>query len=141
MPGNMSVALQDGLADLIFRSRAYTADAVLAIALASGIPTASQGANAFSEWQNAGGYVRQTLVPSTSNWAYNAASGAIVNMVAVTFPVCTAPGGWVSGIMLLNSSGYGVGTPLAWGAVTTPKYYDVNDQATFPSGSLAFTFS
>lgn len=137
---NMSDYLESGIRDHLFRAKTFSKPSVLAICLSSGTPVDSfTGAN-MREWQNAGGYVRQTLNPSDTNWsADDNTNGYAYNMVAITFPVVTAGGGgWVSGIVVTDSATYGASNALVWATPTTPKFYDVNDQVVIPVSGLSF---
>jgi hypothetical protein len=139
MAGNASDYLESGLRSHLFRSATFAKPTVLAIVLSSGTPVDSMTGSNCLEWQNAGGYVRQTLNPSDTNWsADNLTQGLTYNNQAITFPVCTLPGGWVSGILIADSATYGQGQILVWGSSTVPKYFDLNDQCIIPVSGLSF---
>jgi len=112
--------------------------------------TTALEAGTFTEVANAGGYTREALNPSTTNWAAtNAAasttnpssgtSGTTSNNSAITFPAPTANWGVIFGAVICDSATYGAGNVLAYGALTTPKTVNNGDPA--PSIAIsALTF-
>ena len=94
-----------------------------------------------------------TAEVSTSGTAYarqavsfaNASSGSAATDATLTFPVATASYGTVTHIAIVDhasATNWGTGVNvLFWGALTTSKQIDTNDQFIISSGNLTVTLA
>jgi hypothetical protein len=148
----MSDYLESGLIQHLFRTGSFTKPSVIAIALCSGTVTQTDtGALLTKELGGGGtpgsppgGYNRQTLNPSDSNWSAitqtGASSGLTDNLSAITFGPATADWGTVTYLAITDNSGYGSGNVLMFAPVTTPKTIQNGDSITIGIGNLDIYF-
>lgn len=131
------------LASHIFGSGTFAKPTVIAIAACNVVPVDSDtGALTGREVANSGAYARQTLNPSAVNWTDPVGvNGICYNLGTITFPVATASWGWVSGVAICDSATFGAGNHLIWGALTTSKLIDTNDQLIIAPSGIAITFA
>lgn len=88
---------------------------------------------------SSGGYARVATTGAT--WD-TAASGAITNATAITFPDAT--GTWSSGDTMTHGVLYDAssgGNLLAFGAISTPKPVETDDTVVIKAGDLDITLS
>jgi hypothetical protein len=138
----MSDWLEKNFASHIFGSGTLSKPSTLAFALLRNPPTDGMTGATIPEVSNAGGYARQTLNPSSSNWLDPIGTdGLCYNHQQVLFPTATADWGWVSGVAILDSATYGAGNVWIHGTLTTPKLIGVGDAFRFASGDLDITFA
>lgn len=129
---NMTNWLEAGLASHIFGTGTFGKPSTIAIALTSTPPTDTDTGASSRELANTGAYARQANANgagAASRWTDPVAvDGIVYNLATITFPVATAAWGWVSGVLICDSTSYGGGNALVHGTLTTPKYIDTNDQ-------------
>lgn len=140
--------LESGILNHIFRTDSFSKPSVLAIALCSGVVSQTDtGALLTKELGGGGtpgsppgGYNRQVLNPSNSNWAFVLqdvhSSGYVSNSSAITFGPATADWGVVSHIAITDNSGYGSGNVLVSAQVQTSKTVQNGDSVTIGIGNL-----
>lgn len=139
--------LESGILTHLFRSGSFTKPTVIAIALCSGAPAQNDtGALLTKELGGGGtpgsppgGYNRQTLNPSDSNWspiAQTSGSGTTDNASTITFGPATADWGTITHIAILDNSGYGSGNLLMSAAVRTQKTVQNGDTLQISTGNL-----
>ncbi len=139
--------LENKLIDLLFRDGTFVKPTTIAVALCTAAPTdADTGALAGKEVANSFGYARVEVAPDDLNWEAtqggtsgnsSGTSGATVNAADVAFP--TASGGnWgvITHVAIVDSTTYGGGNLLFWGALTTPRTINDGDDFTFLAGDL-----
>lgn len=137
--GCMTDFLESSLLDHLFRTSSYSKPGALAIALTSNTPSDSITGASMSEVPNAGGYARQTLSPSDTNWSKDSTTtGLTYNNVAITFPVATVLWGYASGVVLVDSATYGAGNALLYGLLNPPQLIDVSQQLVIPISGISF---
>jgi hypothetical protein len=106
---------------------------ILYIALSSGSP----GEDASTIHEPVGnGYARVPITNNKANWS-TSTTGVLYNMTTVTFPVSTAPWGYIDYIAIFNS-GVG-GNMLAYGSGTNPQNIYAGNMPVFNSGSIVIT--
>ncbi len=132
MAFNMSDYLESGLINHLFRTSSFTKPTTLAIALCSGTISESMTGATIPELPFSNAYTRQTLNPLDANWATPTqvnGSGNTSNSSAITWSAAS-PAAWptISGIAILDSSAYGSGNMLLYGALATPKTPGIGDQ-------------
>lgn len=133
--GCMSDYLEAQQLNHIFRSSSFTKPTTLAICLSSGIPDDTMTGSNFMEFQNAGGYARQTLNPSDSNWTLD--NNVIYNLVEIDFPVSTQNQGFCSGIVICDNSTYGAGNVLYYGKASPGQFVYVGNQFVVPVSGIS----
>lgn len=137
----MSNWLKGVLASHIFGSGTYAKPTVIAIALCKTPPgSGDNGTLTGKELDNSGNYSRKELNPSATNWLDPITNDGTENNSAITFDVATADWGYVSGVAICDSSTYGGGNMLFYGALTTPKIIGQDDQFKFNAGNLDVRF-
>lgn len=141
----MSNFLENALVDHIFRDTAFTKPSTIAIALCTAAPTDASTGATITEVSNSGSYARQNLAASTSNWANTQASGTgassgtsgtTSNSSAITFPTATGDWGAITHVAILDSTTYGAGNVLFWGALSATKTVTSGDTFQFSAASL-----
>lgn len=128
--GCMSDYLESNLLQHIFMSSSYSKPSTIAICLSSGIPNDTMTGSNFMEFQNSGGYARQTLSPSDTNWSQS--NGVMYNLVEIDFPVATAVWGDLSGVILSDNSSYGAGNILFYSLSNPSQFITVSNQFIIP---------
>lgn len=140
---NLYTTWQSGLAYEFFNAQQFPRPTGLAIVLLGPVPTNTQ----VVEVANAAGYARQGVPQNAANWSYPYPnSGLMTNINQITFPVCTAYLGWVSGIAVSDSLNYGAGilgsgSILFYGTISPAKELAQNDQLYIPALGLTCQFS
>lgn len=135
---NLSYAWSSGLLCEIFQGITWPKNADLYVGLTSQPPT-NLG---YTEVPNVGGYARQHVSPSTSDFSFNyTTSGVVYNNVQISFPIANANIGMVSGIILTDSGTYNAGNMIFYGNMTPAKDYQTNDQLYIPVSGLVCTMS
>jgi hypothetical protein len=140
---NMTDQMEQSLRTHFFRTATYSKPNSIVIALSSGIPgeTATGTSSTFWELGNVGAYARQTLAALDANWsADSTTAGLTYNNSAITFPQATADWGWVSGVLIVDTATYNVGSGLMYGSLTTPKLIQNGDQFIVPISGLSIQF-
>jgi len=136
---SLSNYLENKIIDLIFRSATFAKPTVLAIALFTSGPTDAGGGTEVS----GGGYVRQTLNPSDSNWnatqggtsgVSTGTSGSTSNALVITFPTPTASWGLVTHIGIFDA--VAGGNLLLHGPLTTAKQIEIGEVTKLSAGDL-----
>lgn len=132
----MSNYLENELIDHIFRGRSFTAPATLAIGLLTAAPSDTGGG---TEVTNANNYARVALNPSASNWkgtngettAVDSAGtdGTTQNGATITFGAPSGSWGTITHFGIYDSTTYGAGNLLFWGALTASKTVNGGDAA------------
>lgn len=139
---NLSTYSQSGLLNWWLRANTnnFGRPAAVCIALCSGVPAETNNGGNIPEIANAGGYVRLNLgAPSNtffSDWSLVSISGDITNVSTLAFAQASANWGYVSGIAVLDSSVYGSGNMLMWGALATPRVVLSGDTFQFNAQNL-----
>ena len=128
MAGSFSDYLENKVLDHVFLTATYTQPSAIYVALYTVAPTDAGGGTEVSS----GGYARV----QHDNWD-TAASGAIENTGAITFPTATADWGTLVAFGIFDAlTG---GNLLAWGDLTTSKVIATGDTAEFADGDLDVT--
>lgn len=135
---NATNYLEQMVINHIFRAATF-AKPNPAIALTLDIPTDSS----FTEVSNVGtGYARYAIVSGDARWDAPAAAGTTQNAVEFTFDACAGVDwGTVSGVVITDNAGYGLGSGLLYGTLTTPKLVQVGDTFKFAIGASIFRSS
>ena len=105
-----------GIYNHLFRTSSLSKPSTVAIALCTNPPTRTS----YNELANTGGYVRYTNASGDVFWSHQSA-GSGQNISQVQFAQATADWGYVSGIVLIDSSTYGAGNILMYGVLSSPK--------------------
>lgn len=143
----MSDYLESGIITHILRSGSFAKPSVLAVALCSGAVLQSDTGSLLTKELGGGGtpgsppggYNRQTINPSDSNWSsivQVSDSGHSENLSALTFGPATADWGTITHIAITDNSGYGSGNILFHGPVRTQKTVLNGDSLTIAIGNL-----
>lgn len=147
----MTDYLESGFIQHLFRTGSFTKPTTIAIALCSGtVVDSDTGALLTKELGGGGtpgsppgGYNRQTLNPSDSNWTaiqQVSGSGATDNASTITFGPATADWGTVTYIAITDNSGYGSGNVLMYGALSVSKTVGNGDTLQISTGNLDIYF-
>ena len=128
--GAMSRYLEQNVIMHLFRTSSYTKPTHLAIALCSNVPvvTDTGSLSVGGELANSGANARQTLDPADANWSPGTTDGITGNSGGITFTAATANWGWISGVAICDSTTYGGGNMLFYGALALPKLISSGDQ-------------
>lgn len=140
----MSDYLENSLVTHIFRTGSFTKPTQLGIALsaASVLVDSGNGSAGIGELANANGYYRPNVPPLDANWANtNNVNGLTSNSSDITFPTATASWGAVSGVAIIDASGYGAGNMLLYGMLSSAKTVGTGDTFKFTAGNLTITFA
>lgn len=131
------------IANHMFRSDTFSKPSMLAIALL-GAPAVDADTGNFGgkEVGSSGAYVRYTIGPP-GNVHFNAPTvgGLIDNTSGFTWPQATRDWGWISGIAIVDSFGWGSGNVLMHGSLTTPKFIASGDTFRIQQGDLDITLA
>jgi len=129
--GSFGNYLENELLDHVFMKGDYTSPTNIFVALSTADPT--DDASGLAE-PSGGSYARVST--SGSDWD-TAASGALDNANAITFPTATASWGTITHFALYDASSGG--NMLAHGALSASKVVGNGDTAEFAAGDLDVT--
>jgi len=133
MVGSLALYAENKILEHLVGKASWTMPATPFLALFIVAPTDEDGTGGTEA--SAGNYGR--LACPGTNWGA-AASGAISNSSAITFPECaSANWGTINGWALYDASS--AGNMVLWGEITTPKTISVGDTAKFSIGELDVT--
>ena len=121
---NKSNYLEDALLNHVLRNTSYTSPTTVYLALFTVAPTDVGGGTEVS----GGSYARQALTFAAP------VSGSVSNSGAVTFPQATASWGTIVAVGIFDA--VTVGNLLYYGALSTSKVVDTNDQISFANGAI-----
>ena len=146
----MSDYLESGIIDHFLRGQTLAKPSNLSIALCSGVP-ADADIGGVAGGGNAGripeiqgdhsgtGYVRKSL-GAPSNTYFSIPSGTVTptttNVSAIEFAQATADWGHVSGVALVDATGWGLGNVLLYGQLTTTRVVTNGDIFRFNAGDI-----
>lgn len=138
---NASNYLESGLLTHIFRTSSFSKPSTIAVGLTQNVPVDSDIGSTPNELANTGAYARVNVgAPSDSLWGPpvqdSFGSGYLGNTSAITFPTASANWGNTSGVIVTDSSTYGAGNILFWGAIPTPRNILANDTFSFGVSGL-----
>ena len=139
--------LTNQIVDHLFRSAAFAKPSTLAIALCTAAPVKTDtGALTGKEVANAFSYARVALNPSNTNWVAtqggtsgaSSGSGGLTSNVGTVTLVTASGGSWgtVTHVALVDSTTYGAGNLLCFGALTTPRVVLDGDGFVFNASQL-----
>ena len=138
----MSDYLEQALINHLFRGTGLSQPSNISIALCSGVPTDDLTGSTIQEVANSYGYKRKSLgAPADGTWdAPGIGSPTTQNTSAVEFDAA-AGGDWgvVSGIAIVDATGYGAGNVLLYGSLTTARTVTDGDIFRFNAGDIDIT--
>ena len=138
----MSDYLESGIIDHFLRGTTISKPSNISLALCSGVPIdANTGANIPEiTGDHAGGaYIRKSLgAPGNTYFSIpsGTASPTTTNVSAIEFAQATADWGYVSGVAVVDATGWGLGNVLLYGALTTPRIVTNGDIFRFNAGDI-----
>ena len=138
----MSDYLESGIIDHFLRGQTLSKPGNLSIALCSGVPIdANTGGNIPEiQWDHTGtAYIRKSL-GAPGNTYFSIPSGTVTptttNVSAIEFAQATADWGHVSGVALVDATGWGLGNVLLYGQLTTTRIVTNGDIFRFNAGDI-----
>jgi len=143
----MSDYLESGIIDHFLRGQTLSKPGNLSLALCSGVPVdadiggiaAGGNAGRIPEIAVGGGYIRKSL-GAPGNTVFSIPSGTVTptttNVDAIEFAQATADWGYISGIAIVDATGWGLGNVLLYGALTTPRIVTNGDIFRFNAGDI-----
>jgi hypothetical protein len=143
----LSQYLEGNLIAHLFQTTTYAKPSLLAIALTTVAPTATDtGASLVGKEVTGGGYARLsgsgTTNPSTSNWASpTGGNGTTSNLQVLTFSAATADWSTITSVAILDNVTAGAGNVLFWGTLSGNKVCSNGDTFSFAAGSLTLALS
>ncbi len=127
--------LRDKIVNHIFRSAIFAKPFVLFVALYTAMPSETEAGTEVT----GGGYARVGYGPLNSFWsAPSAGDGTTENLSDVTFPVPSAPWGFVIGYGILDAAVGG--NLLMYATLDTPRTVGTGSNPRFAAGALTATF-
>jgi len=134
MANNLSDYAEAKIIDHSVGKTSWTMPTV-SVALYTATPTDS---TAGTEVANSGSYARK--VTTGADWSA-ASAGANANAADITFTTATGSWGTVAGVALTDSSTYGGGNIIWYGALTASKTVDSGDTFKFAAGDLTLSLN
>tara|TARA_Y100000310_G_scaffold305020_1_gene344777 strand:- start:1274 stop:1714 length:441 start_codon:yes stop_codon:yes gene_type:complete len=138
----MSDYLESGIIDHFLRGQTLSKPGNLSLALCSGVPVDANTGSNIPEitGDHAGGaYVRKSL-GAPANATFSIPSGTVTptttNVSAIEFAQATADWGYISGVAIVDATGWGLGNVLLYGALTTPRIVTNGDIFRFNAGDI-----
>lgn len=147
----MSDYLESGIIDHFLRGQTLAKPSNLSLALCSGVPVdadiggVAAGGNAgripeiIADADDGGGYIRKSL-GAPGNTVFSIPSGTVTptttNVDAIEFAQATADWGYISGVAIVDATGWGLGNVLLYGALTTPRIVTNGDIFRFNAGDI-----
>ena len=147
----MSDYLESGIIDHFLRGTTISKPGNISLALCSGVPADADiggiaaGGNAGripelkASEDGGGGYIRLSLgAPGNTYFSIpsGTASPTTTNVSALEFAQASADWGYVSGVAIVDATGWGLGNVLLYGALTTPRIVTNGDIFRFNAGDI-----
>jgi hypothetical protein len=142
----MSTYLEGQFITHVFRTGTFTKPTVLALALCTTTPIASDsgtlsGAGSTGiEVANSNGYTRVTYNPLDANWAV-ASNGTTSNSSSITWASATGNWGTVTSLAICDNITYNTGQMFFFSTLAQNKVLSANDTFSFASSGLTVSFS
>jgi hypothetical protein len=125
--------LENSLLNYAFGGIQFIPSGTLYVGLSSGNP----GDTGSGEHEPVGnGYARVAVINTKANWS-TSTTGVLVNISTVTFPISTAPWGYINYVTLRDAPTNG--NLLAYGSGSNPQNIYTGNMPIFPSGSIVLT--
>jgi hypothetical protein len=139
----LSAYLETQLSTQIFLTGTFAKPGVLALALTTVLPAATDTGALTGKEVTGAGYTRLSgsglTNPSNSNWS--STGGITSNVQTLTFPSASADWSTIVGIVITDNATAGAGNALFFGSLSSPKVVSAGDTFQFNTSQLTITLS